>query len=110
MFIIKGVNVFPIQIERILMGIHEVGNDYLIVLDTVKGTDEVFVQVEVRPETFTGSMDALEKLRQRIIRELHDEILVTPKVQLVEPDSLPKSEGKAVRVKDLRNKGCMSQQ
>ncbi len=110
MFIIKGVNVFPIQIERILMSMPEVGNDYLIVLDTVKGADEVSVQVEVRPETFTGSMDALEKLRQRIVRDLHDEILVTPKVELVEPDSLPKSEGKAVRVKDLRNKGCLSQQ
>ena len=110
MFIIKGCNVFPIQIERILMSIPEVGNDYVIILDKDRGTDEIFVEVEVRPETFTGSLDSLEKLRQRITREIHDEILVTPRVKLVEPGSLPKAEGKAVRVKDLRNKGCMTTQ
>jgi len=80
----------------------------VIVLDTVNGTDEIVVQAEVRPDTFTGALESLEKLRQRIMREIHDEILVTPQVQLVEPGSLPKSEGKAVRVKDLRDKGCLS--
>lgn len=108
MFIIKGCNVFPIQIERVLMRVQEVANNYLIVLDTVDGVDEVIVQVEVRPEWFTGSIDELEKIRKRLTRELHDEILVTPIVQLVEQDSLPQQEGKAIRVVDRRDKGCLS--
>ncbi len=104
MFIIKGCNVFPIQIEKVLMQIPDVGHNYLIVLDTKKENDEMLIQVEVRKEWFTGDMQALEKLGKRIAREVRDEVLTTPKVQLVEPGALPQAEGKAVRVKDLRTK------
>jgi phenylacetate-CoA ligase len=102
MFIIKGCNVFPIQIERVLMRLKEVGSDYLIVLDREGDTDEITVQVEVHQDGFTGAVEDLERLRQRIVHVGRDEILVTPRVQLVEPGALPKSEGKAVRVRDLR--------
>ena len=103
MFIIKGCNVFPVQIERILMRIAEVGHDYLIVLDRIDGIDQMLIKVEVHPEWFTGDLSALEKLESRIRRDVRDEVLVTPRVQLVEPGGLPKPEGKAVRVDDRRN-------
>jgi len=102
MFIIKGCNVFPIQIERVLMRVPQVGTDYLISLDDRNGSDELILQVEVRPEWFNGDLAFLEKLRSKITHEIHDEILVTPQVQLVEPGTLPRSEGKAVRVSDKR--------
>ncbi len=102
MFIVKGVNVFPMQIEGVLMRIPEVGHDYLIVLDRVHGLDTLVIRVELHATSFTGDFAALEKLRDRISREIRDEILVTPKVELVEPGALPKPEGKAVRVRDLR--------
>jgi phenylacetate-CoA ligase len=60
------------------------------------------VKVEVRPELFKGDLRQLDNLRRRVTESLKSELLVTPKVELVEPDSLPKSEGKAVRVVDRR--------
>ncbi len=104
MFIIKGCNVFPIQIERVLMRIPNVANDYLITLDTNEEGDTMLVQAELAPDSFTDDYKQLETLRKRIARELCDEILVTPTVQLVAPGALPKSEGKAVRVIDHRVK------
>jgi phenylacetate-CoA ligase len=62
----------------------------------------MIVQVEVRQEFFKGDLRQLEKLRRQITESLKSEILLTPKVELVEPDTLPKSEGKAVRVIDRR--------
>ena len=107
MFIIRGCNVFPIQIERILLRFPEIGSDYLIVLDTINDVDELIVKVEVHPEWFTGDLAKLESLGRKLTREIHDEVLVTPHIQLVEPGALPKSEGKAQRVQDLRkNKGA----
>ena len=102
MFIIKGCNVFPIQVERTLMRIPEVGQDYLIVLHSTAGADEMTVEVELRPECFAGDFGALEQLRRRIAAQIRDEVLVTPQVKLVEPGKLPRSEGKAVRVRDER--------
>jgi phenylacetate-CoA ligase len=102
MMIIKGVNIFPIQIERKLMGIPGVGNNFLIVLERVDFTDLMTVKVEVQREYFMGDLRQLETLRRRIVEELKSDILITPKVDLVEPDSLPQSEGKAKRVLDKR--------
>lgn len=102
MMIIKGVNIFPIQIERKLMGIPGVGDNFLIVLERVDLTDLMTVKVEVRREYFMGDLRQLETLRRRIVEELKSDILITPKVDLVEPDSLPRSEGKAKRVLDNR--------
>ena len=102
MFIIKGCNVFPIQIERVLMRIREIGSDYLIVLDRNDEGDTLTVQAELKSESFTDDYKQLDALRRRIANDLRDEILVTPAIQLVGPGELPKNEGKAVRVKDLR--------
>ncbi|SHE83192.1 phenylacetate-CoA ligase [Mariniphaga anaerophila] len=104
MFIVKGCNIFPMQIEGVLMKIPEVGNDYLITLDTVGDNDELIVEVEVKREWFSGDLYKLDKLTKDIIRKIRDEVLVKPFVKLVEPGSLPQSEGKAVRVIDKRVK------
>ena len=102
MFIIKGVNIFPMQIEKILVQFPELGSNYLITLETLHNQDEMIVEVELN-ELSTDSYIELENTRKEIVRRLKDEILVTPKVKLVKKGSLPQSEGKAVRVKDLRD-------
>ena len=101
MIILKGVNIFPIQIEKILLQFKELSTDYLITLETLDNNDGMTVEVELS-NLFTDDYGRLEKLTKEITRQLKDEILVTPKVKLVANGSLPKSEGKAVRVKDLR--------
>ncbi|NLU39538.1 MAG: phenylacetate--CoA ligase [Bacteroidales bacterium] len=104
MFIVKGCNVFPMQIEGVLMKIPEVGTDYLITLETIKDNDELIVEVEVKREWFSGDLDKLDRLTREINRRIRDEVLVSPIIKLVEPGSLPQSEGKAVRVIDKRVK------
>ena len=101
MIILKGVNIFPIQIEKILMQFKELGTDYLITLETMESNDEMTVEVEWGQE-FTDDYGYMQKLTREITRQLKDEILLTPRVRLVPRGSLPKTDGKAVRVKDLR--------
>lgn len=102
MMIIKGVNIFPIQIEKKLMEIPGVGTNFVIVLERKGYNDEMIIKVEVQREFFDGDLLHLDALRKKIIEELRSDILITPKVDLVEPNSLPKTEGKAVRVIDNR--------
>ena len=104
MFIIKGVNVYPMQIEQVIMTFKEVGQSYLILLENDGIGDVMRVQVEVRDEYFVEDMRALQNLQKVIAQRLRDEILVTPRVELVESNSLPRTEGKAVRVQDMRVK------
>ena len=103
MLIIKGVNFYPMQIEKVIMEIPEVGNNYLIEIETVDYLDNLNIKVEVRPSIFHGDIGELENLKKRISEDLKNEILISPKITLVEPNSLPKSEGKAVRVVDKRS-------
>lgn len=102
MIIIKGVNIFPMQIEQVLMGMSEVGNNYVIILEKEHDIDQIRVQVEVHESIFKEDMRYLNRLKEKIVRELKSEILVTPRVDLVESRSLPQSEGKAVRLIDRR--------
>jgi phenylacetate-CoA ligase len=104
MFIVKGVNVFPMQVETLLMSIPEVGRNYQIILENEGPLDSMTVQVEVQNEFFQGDLKRLKALQRRITAALKGELLFTPKLALVEPDVLPKSEGKAVRVIDNRRK------
>ncbi|MCX5909483.1 MAG: phenylacetate--CoA ligase, partial [Deltaproteobacteria bacterium] len=98
-----GVNIFPLQIDAILMKIPEVGHNYQVVLERDgESQDKMVVRVEVHPEFFRGDLRQLGNLQRQITEALKSEILVTPKVELVEPDTLPTSEGKAVRVIDKR--------
>ena len=102
MLILKGVNIFPMQIEKKLMDIAGVGTNFLIILNREGFNDDMTVKVEVSKQYFSGDLRQLENLRKKIVEELKGEILITPKIDLVEPDSLPKGEGKAVRVIDNR--------
>jgi phenylacetate-CoA ligase len=110
MFIVKGCNVFPMQIEGVLMKTPEVGDDYRIILDTVDDQHEMIVEVEVKKEWFNGDLAFLDRLQRQLANRIRDEVLVRPRIRLVEPGSLPKSEGKAVRVVDRRreNEGALS--
>lgn len=104
MLIVRGVNLYPLQVERVLMGIEEVGSNYLIRLQTNNEMDDMIVQVELRPGTFFDEMRKVEALRERIVADLKSELLFTPKVEIHQPHALPVSEGKAVRVIDERVK------
>lgn len=100
MMILKGVNIFPIQIETILMQFAELGNNYLITLTNEEANDLMTVEVELKD--FSDDYPHLQALTKEIVRQLKDEILITPIVRLVPKGTLPQQEGKAVRVKDLR--------
>ena len=100
MLIIKGVNIFPIQIETILMSFPEIGRNYQIILETRGHMDELIIEVEIlRP---ADDMRIYEQLRNHIANAIRSEVLVTPKINLVQPGAIPKTEGKAVRVIDKR--------
>ncbi|MBD3239589.1 MAG: AMP-binding protein [Chitinivibrionales bacterium] len=102
MLIINGVNVFPSQIETVLMGLKGVGTNYRIVIEKRGNLDRLRVDVEMSPEMFTDDVLELNHMRDRIEQDLKASILVNPAVKLHEPGVLPVSEGKAVRVVDNR--------
>ena len=102
MIILKGVNIFPIQIEKILLKFKELSTDYFIVIETKDGNDIMTIEVEIN-QMFTDDYARLQSLEKEIKRQLKDEILITPKVRLVPKGTLATSdEKKAVRVIDLR--------
>jgi len=102
MLIINGVNIFPMQIEKTLMSIPAIGNEYLIEIHEQDYMDKLHVSVELKRDAFQGTLSELEVLQARVADELKHELGVTPAVKLLEADSLPAAEGKAVRVRDLR--------
>jgi phenylacetate-CoA ligase len=102
MLIIRGVNVFPSQIEHVLMSIEGVEPHYQIMVDREGSLDIMEVQVEVSEQIFSDEVKVLEKLSKRIEREIKDLLGVSCKVKLVEPKTIQRSEGKAKRVIDNR--------
>jgi len=106
MLIVRGVNVFPSQVEEVLMRIEETTPNYLLVLDRKpRGMDEMEVQVEVSERTFSDEMSKLETLSERIGGEIEETLGLRVSVRLVEPRSLERSTGKAKRVMDRRDLG-----
>ncbi|MEA2102215.1 MAG: phenylacetate--CoA ligase [Thermodesulfobacteriota bacterium] len=103
MLIIKGVNIFPVQVEQTLIGMQGVGRNYQIILESRGNNDHMLVRVELDPAMFSGDIGALEGLRAKIRSKLRDELLITPEVDLCEPGSIPIPAGKAIRVIDKRN-------
>ena len=102
MLIIRGVNVFPSQIETVLLNIGETEPHYLLIVDRVGSMDELEVQVEVSKRMFTDKVRGLEDLENMIRHKIESELGISAKVKLVEPHSIPRSEGKAQRVIDKR--------
>jgi phenylacetate-CoA ligase len=99
MFIARGVNIFPQQIEQVLMGIKGVAQNYQIVLESL---DDITVRAEISKDLFDGNIEHLISLRKEITDKIRAAIIVKPNVELLEPGSLPVSEGKAKRVIDNR--------
>ncbi|MDR3167863.1 MAG: phenylacetate--CoA ligase, partial [Treponema sp.] len=102
MLIINGVNLFPSQIEEVIMSIQEVGNNYLIVIEKAGALDRLTVKTEVGPDIFMDDARPLNALREKIRGTLQASITINPRVELHESGSLPVSEGKAKRVQDNR--------
>ncbi|MCI0499509.1 MAG: phenylacetate--CoA ligase [Planctomycetales bacterium] len=104
MLIVNGVNVFPSQIEEVIMSIPEVGTNYMIHLARVGSLDKLTVKVEIYSKMFTGELNALDALKNRIRDRLRALITINPSIELHEPGALPVFEGKAKRVVDEREK------
>lgn len=103
MLIIRGINVFPSQVEHVLLSLGMDPN-YLIVVDRNNNLDIMEVQVEMTASLFSDTVKQLEEIERKIAGELQSTLNIAAKVRLVEPKSLPRSEGKAVRVIDKREK------
>ena len=101
MLIIRGVNVFPSQIETVLLN-HGYSANYQIIVDRVKNTDTLDVQVEMTPEMFTDNLGEISRRQKELVDGLRSMLGLTAKVTLVAPKSIVRSEGKAVRVIDKR--------
>lgn len=102
MLIIRGINVFPSQIESILLGIEEAEPHYLLVVNRVGSLDQLEVQVEVNDQIFSDEIKVLEDLKKKIRREVENTLNLVVNVKLVEPRTIERSMGKAVRVIDNR--------
>jgi phenylacetate-CoA ligase len=102
MLIIRGINVFPSMIEHTLMGIPEVGQHFQIVVDRSHELDTLLVRVEMKPEAFSDKITELMKIKGMVARRLESALTVHVDVELAEPGSLPRFEGKAKRVIDRR--------
>ncbi len=105
MIILRGINVFPSQIEGALLAVEGTLPHYQIVLTREKGLDQMEVQVEVTPEVFSDQIGALEKLHDKLTHALDHTLGLRVAVRLVKPQTIQRSEGKAKRVIDRRNLG-----
>ncbi len=103
MLIIRGINVFPSQVEHTLMGIPEVGDHFEIVVDRKGALDTMMVRVELKKEAFTDNIIQLMELKEKIAYRLRGALNIGAVVELVEPNTLQRFEGKAKRVVDRRD-------
>jgi phenylacetate-CoA ligase len=104
MLIINGVNVYPSQIEEVIMRVPQVGTNYQIYLEKEGTLDKLVVKVEIYSKMFRGDLSEVDALKERIKENLRASIIINPNVELHEPGSLPVFEGKAKRVVDNRVK------
>jgi len=102
MLVIRGINVFPSQIEHVILKIPEVGNQFMVYIDRINHLDEMTVEVEINSEYFSGELADLANIQKKVVKELHDVLELRTTVKLVEPGSLPRFEGKSKRVIDRR--------
>ena len=103
MLIIRGINVFPSQVEYALMGIPEVGQHFQIVVERKGALDDMLVRVELNKEAFSDKITDIMQARQKIEHKLRNSLNVNADVELVEPGSLPRFEGKSKKVIDKRS-------
>jgi phenylacetate-CoA ligase len=104
MLIIRGINVFPSQIESVLLDIEETEPHYKLIVDREGNLDELEIQVEINAELFSDEIKVLEKMQKKIRHEIQNTLNLRAKITLAEPQTLERSQGKAQRVIDKRNK------
>ncbi len=104
MIIIRGVNVFPSQIEHVLMKFPEVGSHYRLLIGKKGPLDTLSIQVEVTPEVISDKVRDMMDLRIELKAQIQEALGINVSIDLVEPGTIPRSEGKAVRIKDMRGK------
>ncbi|KAF5420559.1 MAG: phenylacetate-CoA ligase, partial [Candidatus Methanocomedens sp.] len=102
MIIVRGINVFPGQVEAVLMDIPEVAEHYQLVVDREKELDTLTVQVEVTEDVFSDKISDLMVLEKKVTKALQSVLNISARVELVEPGTIPRSMGKAQRVIDNR--------
>jgi phenylacetate-CoA ligase len=102
MLIIRGVNVFPTQVESVLVGFTEVEPHYLLVVDRKNNLDTLEIWVEMSEKLFSDEVKKVEQVRDRIKAEIQSLLGLTAKIKLVEPKTIERSTGKAKRVLDKR--------
>ena len=102
MLIIRGVNVFPSQIESVLVGIHGVAPHYMLYADRANSSDTLEIQVEMTEDMFSDTVSEIEAVRRKIVENIKSVVGIATKVQLVAPKSIPRFEGKAKHVVDRR--------
>jgi len=102
MLIIRGINVFPSQVEYTLLRIPEIGDQYMIIVTREDALDNFLVQVEIKPEVFSDKVEDMVNLRNHIESELKKYLNIAVTVELKAPGELPRFEGKAKRVIDKR--------
>lgn len=102
MLIIRGVNVFPSQVESVLLAIGEVEPHYQLIVTRVGNMDELEILVELSEKSFSDKISILEALDKKIKNRIHSVLGISAKIRFVEPRAIPRSEGKAIRVIDKR--------
>ena len=102
MLIIRGINVFPSQVENVILEMPEFAPRYMLVVDRKNNMDMLEVQVELRPDNFSDDLGGMLALKKRLAERLKSVLSISAEVKLVEPNSLPRSEGKSTRVIDKR--------
>ena len=102
MLIIRGVNVFPSQIEDAILKVEGVTGNYFIIVDRANNLDTMEIQVEISAELFSDYMKPMEALERKIKKSVEDTIGLSAKIVLAEPKTIARSEGKAKRVEDRR--------
>ncbi|MEF9971946.1 MAG: phenylacetate--CoA ligase, partial [Oscillospiraceae bacterium] len=103
MLIIRGVNVFPSQIESVLMNVEGIAPFFQLIVEREGNLDKLTVLVELTEEMFTDEVRKLEAITKKVTEEIHSVLGIAAKVRLVEPKSIERFEGKAKRIIDKRS-------
>jgi len=103
MLVVRGINVFPSQIEDVLVSIPEIGNYFQVIVDRPKhGLDELTIKAELGDEAFTGELEDLARLQKKVEKQLKAVLNLRSRIELVEKGSIPRTAGKAQKIIDLR--------
>jgi len=104
MLVVRGINVFPSQIEDVLLKIPEIGDYFQVIVDRERHKlDEIAIKVELTDEAFTGELEDLARIQKNVVSKLKSVMKVRSKIELVEKGTLPRTAGKAKKVVDLRD-------